>query len=933
MMRFDQTLSVLTIIIIIVGGISVFAHSAGGEEIEIEQDEKQEEKVEDVFNEDKSTEGSECLETKDEENCEEDEERIKSTEDAQDLEERQNFDLYTNTDLDDNSSSTRFCNVNEQVDHNPSIDSTSLRGNDDNDHELIIDHYDIVFQANMTALNTSTTFDIYRIETEIDDEEEIYTADQIRENDTEDKDLIGDIEDKITEVFNGTIDEAFPDAEKDFGETTSTNTEEDDSGPIEISTYADIYLVEESLGFDEDNEKLDMSEVIKETLAIGGQICRVVNLTFEPGHSTNYTFRFEKDEPEYLMQLDGDWKQRVSYTKNHSEGEENVTEKEELRIKHHDPEHIKEEKIMVEGVFELQNLEKTDLTLIYSILSVDIEKYQDEFAIPDTVEDLDFVDADYIRTSVKNGLVEWKTITDEMNNSVEEIEEEMPGIFEEVEFSYSDPGRDEGDIVRQYEEKDFQPTITTEDEEIDIDNELTESLMKSGGIVDFKFSEMDEEYHDYSISMNFRTPEFMYLYESETPVSRNGGDNDYNDYEIDVDPKEGFEGRLRSDEDGPIEQSINLNTEVNLGKVSIRTDILNMDYSAIADTNVEGHVEVEVIEAPEDMKESLSEDITLKYATADLIRQVEKRDIFDKQEVLDIAREGKDIDDFEGVNQTIRDALGKEDLEVSTRYQEGTWQLEEDIDAQPIVLLIESEFEIPLKESADMNAFDIYGIDMGELEIPNVEGIDTNFRIIFPSGIRAGVEETDNVEIGETSDSRSYIEVNMAGDSDEQVTINPEIIITSGIFFSGDIYLHGIPLVVLTILIISLILLGVGMKVFPYKDLKRKKLVRNGMEDAMIEENNPDMWLNYIPLEKVEKYDINQDTLVELGLEEELKEKREKAGEEVMGFEEEPEEEVKVEEEMAEEDEEKSEEELTTDEETTERFEDSEQDEDEYLTG
>ncbi len=536
---------------------------------------------------------------------------------------------------------------------------------------------------------------------------------------------------------------------------------------------------------------------------------------------------------------------------------------------------VTQEDISIEGVFELQNLESIDLTLNASISSVDTGRY-DGFSIPDPVENLDYVDAQFIRTAINNDLAKWKDITDEMNSSVEDVENKIPSFLGDVDFTYKDPGRTSGTIIRRYEVKNFQPNITADDEDVELDNELTESLMNSGAIVDFEFPSMDQEYEDYSTRLELHTPDFIKLYDSNGNEPKADGEDYY-----EINPQDGFNGTLRSaldDEELPNQQSIGLDMKIDLESISIKTQILNMDYKADANAIVDAKVEAGVVEAPQDMKDSLPNEIKLEYATADLIRQAEKRDIFDKQRILDMTRDGEDMKDFDGMNQTLRDALGKDDIGVNSRFKDGTWETGEgDGDSQPIVLLIDSEFSVPVKESSNGNAFDIYGIDMGELEIPSSQGIDTEFRIIFPSGIRPSVEETDNVKTGENSDSRNYIEVQRSGDSEEPITMNPEIVITSGILFSGDVYLHGIPLMIITILIIALIVIGIGIKVAPYKNIKKKKIIRQGMEDALVEENDPDLWLAYIPEEKKEKHDITQNSVEELGLEEELKEMREEA--------------------------------------------------------
>lgn len=869
-MRCDRLLSIFAIMILIFSGLAVIVNLGSGEELEIEQNEKRIEDFEDISKEDRPSKESksESLERKDQDDQKEESKTTKTIEDTQNDFERE-IENEMISDVDDNTVLMKSTDVDEKTDHSQYIDGFTSMDEDNsnqesilsNDHELIIDDYEIIFKDDMTSLETDTTFDIYRI----DVDGVIYTADDIRNaNNTEE--LIETIEGEITYVFRDTIDSVFPHADKQIYDTISQNYEEGTSGPIKITTSADIDLTRKSLGFEEENDQLDTSEVIRETMNMEANINKDVELRFREGHHS--TYRFEVPKP-YLM---GDWddqEDRASIIEvNNSDGSKEESKTRELDITHETPRYTgTQEEISIEGIFELENLEQIDITFNNSISSINIEKYGD-FTIPNVVENLTYVDADFIRTSVDNGLVEWKTITDEMNNSIEEIEDEMPGFFEGVDFIYNDPGIDTGTIIRKYEVENFQPSITTDDEDIDIDNELVESLMNSGATIDFGFSGMGEEYDDYSTLLKIRTPDFMVLHDS-------GGEIPQEDGYYEIDPKEDFGGEFRSnleEEELPDEQSISVDTDIDIESVN-----LDFDLNAVANTKVDGKIEVEAVEATQDMKDSLSEEITLEYAMADLIRQVEKRDIFDKQQILNMTRDGEDIDDFEGMDQILRDALGKENVDVSTEFQEGTWQsVDEEI--QPIVLLIDSEFELPLRESGNGNAFDIYSMEMGEFEIPSVEGIETDFRIIFPSSIRGEVEETDNVKTGETSDSRSYIEVNMPGDSDDSITIDPEIIITSGILLSTDICLYGMPLVMIPIIIILIISSIVGLVVWkkrgPDKDQKKKELIRRGMEDALMKENDPDRWLAYIPQEKIDNYQITQDTLFELGLEEELQEMR-----------------------------------------------------------
>ncbi|MBS3781654.1 MAG: hypothetical protein KGY68_03475 [Candidatus Thermoplasmatota archaeon] len=856
--------------------------------MEIELNQKMEEINNECFGKDNVSEELESkdLETKDRNSCEENERLEKTANKTRDLEERSDLDqkveseddseetaknLSDNIDLSEGNKSVKSLPSNSSV----TLEDNELKSNSE-DHELIIDTYNITFQKDWTGLEVDTDFDIYRIQIDND----IYTADEIRNNETSEK-LIKAIEENITETFKNTVNSTFPDEEKEFNETKVDNTDSGDEGPIIVSCVADVEMTEVSYGFEEDDEQLNMSEMIDEILAVGASIRKDVNLNVSAGH--NSTYRFGVTDP-YLMKSNDTWgkwneptrnlgdrKEKIStWIYNNTGGDGNKTLHRTLNITHENPTLIESEDMRAIGMYDMKSFENISINITMEINTVNLDRYEDDFKMPDMIYDLDLIDADFIRTSVDNGLLEWKTITDKMNESVEDIENKMPSFFERVDFDYFDPGRVTGTIIREYKVENFQPNITADDEEVDIDNELTESLMNSGAVVDFGFSSMEEEYDDYSMLLKIWTPEFMELHNSSGEIPQQEG-------HYRIDPKEGFSGEFRSNQDEeelPDEQSVVLEMNIDIEKVTLK-----MDKSAIADANIDGQIEVSAVEAPEDMKDSLSEYITIDYATADLLRQVEKRSIFDKQRIINMTKNGEDMKDFEGMNQILKDALGKEDLDISSRYQEGTWQSEDgDTDTQPIVLFLDSDFNVPLRETAGGTAFEIYSMDMGEFEIPSIEGIDTDFKIIFPSGIIGDVEETDTVNTGETSDSRSYIEVKTSGDSGEPIPINPELIITSGIFFSTDIYLHGAPLVIIPIIIISLIALGIGIKVVPFKNRKKKKLIREGMEDALIEENDPDRWLAYIPQEKIDKYEITQDTLFELGLEEELEEMRTEAG-------------------------------------------------------
>lgn len=726
--------------------------------------------------------------------------------------------------------------------HQSSYDSSDLSDNEesssyianvgeDYEHELIKDNYTITFdeEVNLTALEAEASFDIHRIEIEIDEVEDIYTADQIRENDTGDRDLIGDIEEDITDVFEETINDAFPKADKFFYPTESDPGEEGD--PIEITTSADIYLVKESLGFEEDNEELDMDEMVGETLRMNGIILNRVDLTVQPGHYSTYIFEIPQPYLGHLSELEeydrdiDDYENEVYTSRDNSDGDESEILEKELRLRHEDPDVIEEEDIRVEGDFDLRDLESIDLSIIYYLYNVNIEKY-DEFDIPDDVENLDLIDAEFIERSIDNGLVEWETIEDEMDNSIEEIEDNMPGMMDEVELTHSETDRSFERIRREYDESDFQPIITTDDHEVGIDNELAESLMNSGGIVDFEISGMDDEkYQDYSISMVLKTSEFMVLEDEDYE------DNGHHEFNITIDPEEGYEGNFRAhpDKEVPTDQSVNLEATVDLNKVD-----LTIDLTASASTNIDGRAELSTIESTDEVEGDLPDYIDIDYLNSQLIRQIEKRDLLDRERILNVTREGEGVDDFDGMENALQDMLDEDEIEAETYFEEGTWDITDD-ETEPLVLLMESEFDLSLRNSQGSNAFEIYSMEMGEFDIPAIDGVDTNFRLIFPSGIEANVEETDEVSTGETG-SRFYIEIERSGDSEGDLTISLEISIPLSILFSTDVTLNGIPFLVITLAIIALIVL---VPVMIYRRRKKKKAVENEeVRDENVEPEN-----------------------------------------------------------------------------------------------
>jgi len=593
----------------------------------------------------------------------------------------------------------------------------------------------------------------------------------------------------------------------------------------ELDEFGGEFESVEPAAFDNDvfdlPEEADLGEMVRATLQLNATIKR--DFTVETEEYVDNIISLKTPEDIKIVGGEkGEDRWSREYELEGDESEATTTWRYDGEIRE-----VNQEDISVVSDFDLEDLENIDLDINISVSWVDPDDY--DFDISEDVEDLDYVDHQFLRTAVENDILEWKTITDEMNNSVEEVKDQIPGFIGDVEFEYNDPGRLSGPIIRHYRVEDFQLEMPEED--MIIDNEFAESLMRSGAVIDFSLSDIDEE-EGRSKTLKLSAPDFMRLYDPSGEVPKEDG---Y--YKIDL--GEDFNGEFCSNVEVPSEQSATLDIDVTLERASLKTDLFDMDYSASADTLIEGDVSLSVVEAPAEMKDSLPEDIYLEYATADLMRQAEKRGLFEKEEILDMIRDGQGIEDFEGISKALEDAIDGEDLEVELRFKEGSWDLDDK--EAPIVILMDSEFNLPLKETGSgVGSFNIYSIGMGEIEIPSIDGVDTNFRIIFPSGIRPDVDENENVKIGETSGSRHYLEVDVSDHSEEQITIEPDIVITSGIFFSMDIFLHGIPLLIITSLIILLVVLVVVLKVVPVKELMGKKSSEEDKEEYLEDQEETD---------------------------------------------------------------------------------------------
>ncbi len=630
---------------------------------------------------------------------------------------------------------------------------------------------------------------------------------------------------------------------------------------------ADLSL-NENLSFTPDSfdlpEDARVGDIVRSVLKLNTTIDKDISMNITGADRVQITVRTPEDiKIENGTRYEGRW----SRTYNLNE-EENVVP---LKLRYDgEVREVSKEKVFVNGTLDMRDLDNIDVKVSISIFSINISDYGGNLSIPDSVEGLEYVDYRFLRDSVENGLLEWNNITDEMNESVDEFEAKIPDLLGDIQFKYRDPGKASGQIIRYYEAKDFKLNVTPDKEGAYIDHELIDEIMNSGAIVDFEIPQVDNIDEDYILNFKLATPQFMNLYNGSDQLERKEGF-----YNIDL--RNRLNGSFHSGVEGPTEESIKFNMEVDLHKLRVEPSPLKLSYGAHAKSKIDARVEILSVELPDDIADSLPEEIRLNYATTGLIIQAESHGLFEKQEILGMLRNGSGVDDFEGMNQTLRDALDNDDIGIDITFEKGTWQYNEEGD-RPIIVNMDSEFKIHVAGSQKNSALDLHTVNMGDIEIPSIQGIDTKFRILFPKGVRADVKETSNVKTGWTDDGRHYVEVQTSGDSNESVTITPNVVLTEKLFFGGDLFLFGISLRLILVLLISLIILGAGIKVGKYYFNKKGRVVKKSMKEAREEENDPDKWLDYISEEDKDRFNITQQTLFEQGLQDELIKQRKKAG-------------------------------------------------------
>ncbi|MFW6375641.1 MAG: hypothetical protein ACOCZJ_00595 [Thermoplasmatota archaeon] len=690
---------------------------------------------------------------------------------------------------------------------------------------------------------------------------------------------------ELSTIYNQSIKDNKQSMESDmedmFGENASLNFRWEDQSWKDVDTYRESYPdglgdlkaymeLEDNASFTPDSfdlpEDADVGELVRTVLRYDATIEKDLSMNINEVQEAHVTVR----TPEDIKIVDGErYQERWSRTYTLENGENTVP----LSIIYDgEIREINEENVFINGTMDMQNLDSIDANISISISSININNYGDNLSIPESIYGLDFVDHEFVRTAIDNDLIEWNNITDEMNESVDEFEKEIPDLLGDFNLTYKEPSnKNSGPIRRYYEALDFKLNVTPEDkEDAYIDHELIEAIMNSGAVVDFEIPSVEDINENYTLNLKLGTPQFMNLHDDTGEYDRQNG---Y--YTLDL--REGFNGTMRSGVEGPKDQDISFNMTVNLHKIKIEPSPLKLSYKAHAKSRIDAVVKINSVELPEEIGDSLPDEINLSHANPTLIRQAETHGLFDRQKILGMLRNGSGLDSFEGMNQTLRDALDNQDIGVDVFFDEGTWESKED-EQKPLILNMNSDFKIHVAGNKESSALDLHSVKMGDMDIPSIQGIDTNFRILFPEGVRAEVEENEDVKTGWTDGGRHYVEVQTSGDSNESVTINPEVVLTHNLIFGKDLFLFNIAVRLILFLIIALILIGVGIKVATYYTDRKRRIVKKSIIEARKEEGDPYKWLYYISAEDKEKYDITKKSIAELGLQDEFLKQKKKAG-------------------------------------------------------
>jgi len=631
---------------------------------------------------------------------------------------------------------------------------------------------------NMTTMNISATFAVHEVRID----EQNLTADFIRDNyeNLLGQGIVNKIMKEIDHSFNDTVNTTFRNDTIEWGNTTFDNTSLTDTGPagdeyqspILFTKNATITFNQTSFGFSAENKKLNLDDVIKGTLKMGAVINKTFDLKADAGYKNTFILIFSDDFKPTSMTDEDSLDTTVTWTVDNLKAaglSDSISVSKSLMIESRSPNPTAKEEVLTNLTINMYDFDELYLYGTIDIKSANITKYN--VSLPSNITNLSYISSDGLRMALKNNLVTWEDIENEINNTKKDVEETLKCTFNTtIILNFKWYNLEGYNLSTMGSERPINATFIalneTNSSKIkpnlfgDFDAETITGILNAGAKYNFTVSNSSEEYTIRMIlPLNMNLTPITSKSEVEYQKEDDDGRNAYS-----FDSKTGLSSTLFSDR-APVydEPKAFLNVLIDMHNIDIFGMMLSIDLTADAQIY---RIELSDVDMPEN--------ITMKYINSDCLRLLYAKDIIKQSDIDNITDKIK-----KGLEENLTNALGG-NVNISIHADlTGYYDINNMSDDRPVKISAEAHISISFEQASSGKSSNKQAMTISYLTFPlefplsGMDGFNTTYTIILPKGINVlrAADTLGRLQHGTTGDGRTYLTVTLNETEEDKISI------------------------------------------------------------------------------------------------------------------------------------------------------------------
>ncbi|PIV69034.1 MAG: hypothetical protein COS08_05460, partial [Euryarchaeota archaeon CG01_land_8_20_14_3_00_38_12] len=440
-----------------------------------------------------------------------------------------------------------------------------------------------------------------------------------------------------------------------------------------------------------------------------------------------------------------------------------------LMIESRSPNPTAKEEVLTNLTINMYDFDELYLYGTIDIKSANITKYN--VSLPSNITNLSYISSDGLRMALKNNLVTWEDIENEINNTKKDVEETLKCTFNTtIILNFKWYNLEGYNLSTMGSERPINATFIalneTNSSKIkpnlfgDFDAETITGILNAGAKYNFTVSNSSEEYTIRMIlPLNMNLTPITSKSEVEYQKEDDDGRNAYS-----FDSKIGLSSTLFSDR-APVydEPKAFLNVLIDMHNIDIFGMMLSIDLTADAQIY---RIELSDVDMPEN--------ITMKYINSDCLRLLYAKDIIKQSDIDNITDKIK-----KGLEENLTNALGG-NVNISIHADlTGYYDINNMSDDRPVKISAEAHISISFEQASSGKSSNKQAMTISYLTFPlefplsGVEGFNTTYKIILPKGIDVikAADTLGRLQHGTTGDGRTYLTVTLNENEEDKISI------------------------------------------------------------------------------------------------------------------------------------------------------------------